>query len=109
MRIRLKQESTWPSFLTTRRGEVRERAVRTRRESDGGKRRTQAYFTVHRSSDISSGANQAPNQRFSRNTRHESRPFSRVLRPSGGEKGRLEPNIDFDRLIVVNAFYLKAE
>ena len=39
-------------------------------------------------SDISSGANQAATQGFheSRNTRHESRPFFRVLRPSGGEK-----------------------
>ena len=37
------------------------------------------------------GANQAPANGFheSRDTRHESRPFYRVLRPSGGEKCRL--------------------
>ncbi len=37
-------------------------------------------FPVHRPSDISSGANQAPQPWFSRNTRHESRPlcFSRI-------------------------------
>ena len=31
---------------------------------------------------------------FSRITRHESRPFNRVLRPSGGEKCRLESHRD---------------
>ena len=113
---------TWPAFLTTWRGEVRERAVRTRRKPGGGKRREplgarnmackvfhesrNKAFTVHRPSDISSGANQAPAHGFhesrvtkhesrllwfSRNTRHETRitAFFRVLRPSGGEKCRL--------------------
>ncbi len=32
--------ANWPAFLTTRRGEVRERAVRTRREPLGARRRT---------------------------------------------------------------------
>ena len=46
---------------------------------------------VHWPSDISSGANQASQPWFSRNTRHETRitAFYRVLRPSGGEKCRL--------------------
>ena len=35
---------SWPALLTTRRGEVRERAVRARREPGGGKRRAQAYL-----------------------------------------------------------------
>ncbi|MDE0296177.1 MAG: hypothetical protein OXI93_18465 [Bryobacterales bacterium] len=33
-------DHAWPAFLTTRRGEVRERAVRTRREPLGARRRT---------------------------------------------------------------------
>ncbi|MDE0167877.1 MAG: hypothetical protein OXL36_22480 [Bryobacterales bacterium] len=37
-------EAPQPAFLTTRRGEVHERAVRTRREPGGGKRRAQAYL-----------------------------------------------------------------
>ena len=41
-------------------------------------------FPVRRPSDISSGANQAPQPWFSRNT-----AFSRMLRPLGGEKCRL--------------------
>ena len=46
---------------------------------------------VHWPSDNSSGANQAPAHGFheSRDTKHESRPLYRVLRPSGGEKCRL--------------------
>ena len=47
-----------PAFLTTWRGEVCERAVRTRREPGGGKRRAQRGL-----------------QGFSRITSHESRPF----------------------------------
>ena len=35
---------SWPAFLAARRGEVRERAVRARREPGGGKRRAQAYL-----------------------------------------------------------------
>ena len=51
-------------------------------------------FTVHRPSDISSGANKTPAHGFheSRDTRHESRPFYRVLRPSGGQKCRVKPS-----------------
>ena len=52
-------------------------------------------LTVHLSSDISSGANETPTNAFheTRNTKHETRDtaFSRVLRPSGGEKCRLVP------------------
>ena len=50
-------------------------------------------FPVRRPSDISSGANQSSAHGFheSRDTNHESRPFYRVLRPSGGEKCRLGP------------------
>ena len=38
------RRKNWPAFLTTRRGEVGERAVRLRREPGGGKRRAQAYL-----------------------------------------------------------------
>ena len=56
-----------------RRGEVGERAVRTRREPLGA--RNMAF------------------KGFSRITRHETRPFYRVLRPSGGKKGTLGVSI----------------
>ena len=51
-----------------------------------------AALPVHWPSDISSGANQVPAHGFheSRDTKHESRPFPRVLRPSDGEKCRLD-------------------
>ena len=45
-----------------------------------------AAFPVHRPSDISLERTSPPLMVF---TKHESRPFYRVLRPSGGEKGRL--------------------
>ena len=104
-------EQTHPEmgFMTRRqrlqrkgwRGEVGERAVRTRSEPLGARNMTckvftshetrNTAFTVHQPSGISSGANQAPAHGFheTRDTRHESRPFFRVLRPSGGEKCRL--------------------
>ena len=55
----------WPAFLTTRRDEVGERAVRTSRKPGGGKRReplgacNTAFKVFHES----------------RVTKHESRPF----------------------------------
>ena len=62
---------------------------RLARRSTSGSRNT--AFPVHCPSDISSGTNQAHAHGFheSRDTKHESRPFYRVLRPSGGEKCRL--------------------
>ena len=77
----------WPAFLTMWRGEVRERAVRTRRKPGEGKRREPGMlakspplplgsrntaFPVHRPTDISSGANQAPAHGFheTRDTKH---------------------------------------
>ena len=85
---------------------MRERAVRTRREPGGGKRRAQACLTnrlLH-----SSGQETRPFRFTGRQTfllertrpppmvftNHETRntAFFRVLRPSGGEKCRLAPS-----------------
>ena len=99
-----------PAFVTTWRGEVRERAVRTRRKPGRGKRREPlgarrrtcwiASFTPRVSKHCLPGSPairhfswSEPGSRpwFSRITRHETRitAFFRVLRPSGGENGRL--------------------
>ena len=61
----------WPAFLTTWRGEVRERDARTRRAPGGGKRHAHTAFRFF--------------------TNHETRitAFFRVLRPSCGETCRL--------------------
>ncbi len=56
---RLRIQGCQPAFLTTPRGEVRERAVRTRRKPGGAKRRAQAYL---------------PN-RLIHPSSHETRPF----------------------------------
>ena len=103
-----------PAFLTTRRGEVRERAVRTRRKPGGGKRREPlgarrrtcqiAAFTLRVTKHGFSGSlavrhffwsEPGPLPWFSRITRHETRitAFYRVLRPTCGEKCRLAPVI----------------
>ena len=85
-----------------------ERAVRTRRKPGGGKRREPlgarrrtcpiAFITPRVMKHGLSGSpavrhflwsELGPRLWFSRITKHESRPFYRVLRPSGGEKCRL--------------------
>ena len=65
----IKHDPSQPACLTTRRGEVRERAVRTRREPGGGKGRAQMELT----GTFSSRATPSPTNRFF--TRHETRPF----------------------------------
>ena len=75
----LRRGEIYPACLTTRRGEVRERAV-TRRKPGGGKRRAQAYLNSKSSTASKRCEGKAKSWRS-----------YRVLRPSGGEKGRLVP------------------
>ena len=81
------EENFQPARPATWRGEVRERAVRTRRQPPAPATWPLRFAGPQ---TFLPGANQAVAHGFheSRDTKHESRPFYRVLRPSCGEKGR---------------------
>ena len=64
---------------------MRERAVRTRRKPLGARKAFKVFHGITRH-ELKHGFYVFHE---SRDTKHESRPFYRVLRPSGGEKCRL--------------------
>ena len=75
------RESGYPAFLTTWRGEVRERAVTTRRKPSAPATR---LLDFSRNTAFFPGARRKPSRipRFSRLTSHESRLFPAFPRPS---------------------------